>query len=292
MRLPRFLRLSCVLAAAVSPLVLLVPATSAAAGTKPGYVALGDSYTSGPLVLPLAPGAPLLCGQSSLNYPHLAASVLHLKLTDVSCGGATVGDMTTAQYPDQPPQFNALKPSTSVVTLGIGGNDNNTFLTVVASCVALDILDVLNIGAPCEQTFGSKFSQAIASDAPNIAQALQSIHTLAPKAKVFVIGYPDILPQSGGCYPQVPLTTADVPYVNGIELDLNAMLAAQAAANGATFVNTYTPSIGHDACQPESVRWVEPPIPGTDAAPVHPNANGEAADARATEAALEAAGIG
>jgi hypothetical protein len=70
------------------------------------------------------------------------------------------------------------------------------------------------------------------------------------------------------------------------------MLATQAGANHATFVNTFTPSVGHDACQPESVRWIEPVLPGTDAAPVHPNTAGEAADAHDVEAAMKAAGIG
>jgi hypothetical protein len=272
-------------------LIVLAAVPPAAAATTAGYVALGDSYTSGPLILPLAPGAPLECGQSAVNYPHLTATALGLSLTDVSCGGATVSNMTTSQYPGLAPQFDALTPTTSAVTIGIGGNDNNTFLTAVAGCVALDILDVLNIGTPCKDAFGSTFAHSIASDAPNIATALKGIHTLSPRAKVFVVGYPDILPQSGNCYPQVPITTGDVAYLNGVEADLNGMLSAQAAANGATFVNTFTPSIGHDACKSESVRWIEPPIPGTDAAPVHPNATGEAADARAVEAAMKAAGI-
>lgn len=290
MRLSRFVRLSCVVTA-TAPVIMFTTVASAAAGTT-GYVALGDSYTSAPLILPLAPGAPLECGQSAINYPHLTAKALGLSLSDVSCGGATVSNMTTAQYPGLAPQFDALTASTSVVTMGIGGNDNNTFLTAVAGCSALDILDVLDIGSPCRDAFGSTFATAIASDAPNIASAIAGIHKLSPRAKVFVVGYPDILPRSGNCYPQIPITTEDVAYLNGIEVDLNAMLAAQAGANGATFVNTYTPSIGHDACKPESVRWVEPVVPGTDAAPVHPNAAGEAADARDVETAMKAAGIG
>ena len=55
-----------------------------------------------------------------------------------------------------------------------------------------------------------------------------------------------------------------------------AMLASQAAAHGATYVDVYTPSIGRDACRSSSVRWVEPIIPGNAAAPVHPNARGMA----------------
>lgn len=290
MRLSPWIRLSCAVTAVATPLIMFTTATPAGASGN-GYVALGDSYTSGPLIVPPAPGAPAECLQSAVNYPHLTAGVLGLALTDVSCGGATVGDMTSSQYPGVPPQFNALTRATSVVTLGIGGNDNNTFITAVVGCAALDVLDVLDIGTPCKDVYGNSFANSIASDAPNIAAALQRIHSLSPRAKVFVVGYPDILPQSGNCYPQIPITTGDVAYLNGVELDLNRMLKTQAAANGAAFVNSYTPSIGHDACQPEPVRWIEPVLPGGDAAPVHPNAAGEAALARLAEGAMRAAGI-
>jgi hypothetical protein len=42
---------------------------------------------------------------------------------------------------------------------------------------------------------------------------------------VSVVGYPDILPQSGNCWPTVPLTTGDVSYLNGVEKEPNAMEA-------------------------------------------------------------------
>jgi hypothetical protein len=290
MRLSSFSRLTCAITAVAAPVIMFATAAPASASGN-GYVALGDSYTSGPLILPLASGAPAECLQSAINYPHLAAAALGLSLADVSCAGAAVGDMTSSQYPGVPPQFNALTAATSAVTLGIGGNDNNTFITAVLGCAALDVLDVFNIGTPCEDVYGNSFASSIASDAPNIAAALQRIHSLSPQAKVFVVGYPDILPQSGGCYPTIPITNGDMAYLNGVEHDLNNMLAAQAAANSATFVNTYTPSIGHDACKPEPVRWIEPVLPGTDSAPVHPNAPGEAAMARVVEGAMQAAGI-
>ena len=39
------------------------------------------------------------------------------------------------------------------------------------------------------------------------------------------------------------------------------MIAAQAAANGAELLDWYTASIGHDACKPPVIRWVEPVVP-------------------------------
>lgn len=264
-----------------------VPASAAVSSPEGGaYVALGDSYTAGPLIPPPSTTASPLCDQSAANYPHLAAQALGLSLTDVSCGGATVSDMTQSQYPGVPPQFDALSARDKVVTLGIGGNDKNTFITSVAGCGALDATDPENKGAPCEAAFGNRFADNIAADAPNIGAALQRIHALAPHARVYVVGYPDILPQQGNCWPQMPLTTGDVTYLNGVEHDLNTMLTREAGTNGATFVDTYGPSIGHDACQPESVRWVEPMVPSSPAAFVHPNAAGEAAMAKMVEAAI------
>ncbi len=259
-----------------------VPA-SAAAGT---YVALGDSYTSGPLITPASATAPAVCLQSAVNYPHLTARALGLSLTDVSCAGASVSDLAQSQYPGVAPQFGALSASDSVVTLGIGGNDNEDFITAVAGCAAIDVTDPLNIGAPCKAAFGSYFAANIAADGPNIGAAVQRIRALAPNARVYVVGYPDILPQSGNCWTQMPLTSGDVTYLNGVEHDLNTMLGQEAAANGAAFVDTFGPSIGHDLCKPESVRWIEPLVPASSAAFVHPNAAGEAAMAGMVEAAV------
>ena len=53
-------------------------------------------------------------------------------------------------------------------------------------------------------------------------------------------------------------------------------------------MNTYTPTIGHDFCQPESVRDVEGVLPGSLALPFHPNVRGQAAMAAAVLNAVKA----
>ncbi len=262
----------------------------AGAATPQSYVALGDSYTAGAGILPLS-SAPLECLQSTLDYPHLVAGARGWAVNDVSCSGATSGNMTSAQYPGVAPQFNALSTSTTVVTVGIGGNDNNLFLGALVSCGITDIADFLNIGAPCKALFGNSFANDVTADAPTIAGVLSGIHARSPHAQVFMVGYPDILPQSGNCYPTMPLTTEDVAYLNALEQDLNAMLGAQAAAGGATFVNTYTPTVGHDACKSSSVRWVNPIIATNGGISVHPDPAGEAAMAAAVESALASKGL-
>ena len=64
------------------------------------------------------------------------------------------------------------------------------------------------------------------------------------------------------------------------------MLAADTRAANATFVNTYTPTIGRDFCQPERIRDVEGLLPGSLVLPFHPNARGQAAIAAAVLAAV------
>ncbi|MGA8363642.1 MAG: SGNH/GDSL hydrolase family protein [Solirubrobacteraceae bacterium] len=196
---------------------------------------------------------------------------------------------TTAQYPDQPRQFNSLSSSTQVVSVGIGGNDKGLFLNTLITCGAEDL--VFPFGTPCKNTYGHKLAEEIAEDGPVVGAALAQIHVISPAAQVFVVGYPDILPQSGNCWPTVPLTSGDVAYLNGVEQELNAMLSSEAASNGATYVDTYTPSIGRDACKSVSVRYVEPVLPESDAFSVHPNERGMAADASEVEAAMRAHGI-
>src|SRR5213078_2247356 len=166
-----------------------------------------------------------------------------------------------------PPQFDSLSTNTQLVTLGIGGNDIG-FSEIVENCSS-----PTPTGHPCQDHYvvngHDELSDRIDMTAPKVAAVLQGIHQRAPRAQIFVVAYLAILPESGpGCWPQLPITPDDVPYLRGIEKKLNAMLATQAGANGGKFVDAYTASIGHDACQIPGFRWVEPAVPASPACPV------------------------
>jgi hypothetical protein len=271
------------LALAVVAIALFCAAASASAAN---YTALGDSYASGPLI-PNQSLNPLGCLRSDHNYAHLAAAAKGLTLTDVSCSGATTADMTEAQNVEpgpNPPQFNGLSAATNIVSVTIGGNDVG-FSEIIESCITYN-----PFSTPCKNKYDSgghdQLAERIAATGPKVAAVLQGIHAHAPNARVFVVNYPDILPTGSGCWPTVPLAFGDVPYLHATEERLNAMLATEAAANGASIVDWYTPSIGHDSCKSSSVRWVEPVIPNELAYPVHPNKAGMAGAAVALEAAI------
>jgi hypothetical protein len=116
--------------------------------------------------------------------------------------------------------------------------------------------------------------------------ALTAVHAHAPHAKVAILGYPWIMPPSGGCYPIMPVAVGEVPYVRDIQATLNDAVSRAAAATGTTYVDFSAVSAGHDACQPIGVRWIEPVVTGTNPVIVHPNALGEAQMAAQTIATL------
>jgi lysophospholipase L1-like esterase len=257
------------------------------------YVALGDSFTAAPLSPRLSGAGAVACQRSSRDYPYLVAAALSAsaRLGNVSCYGATTRDLSYSQHtggPANPAQLSVLSPADRLVTVQIGGDDIG-FSGIATTCGALSLTDLG--GDPCRRHYtkggADQLAQTITQAASKIAAALTAIRQRAPHARVLVVGYPDILPVRGkGCWPEVTVARGDLPYLRGVETELNAMLAAQAARAGATFVNTYTPSIGHDACQRAGTKWVEGLIPTSAALPMHPNALGEQAMAREIEAAL------
>lgn len=284
------LALSLVAVALVLAVGLPVAATSLARASGDVYVALGDSYAAGP-------GIPYQvetgCLRSDHNYPSLVADSIHPGVfRDATCSGATTLDMTQPQLGvagiPEPPQFDALSADTTLVTVQIGGNDIG-FAGIASTCAGLSLLNPL--GAPCTDHFTEggtdQLAAVIAGVGPRIADVLGAIHQRAPQARVLLVGYPELLPAAGpGCWPLVPLADGDTPYLSGVEVRLNQMLAAEAAAHGATYVDTFTPSIGHDMCQLLGPKWVEGFLPTLPAAPLHPNELGMQAMATEVLAAL------
>jgi hypothetical protein len=286
----------------VAIIVPLVAALGLTACEPPdSYVALGDSYTAGPGITPHDPTIPG-CIRSDANYPNLIAPGLGLQLRDVSCSGAETEDMFASQdvdpNPDNPPQLGVVDRNTQVVTLGVGGNDIG-FSSIAETCVRLAAESNFQ-GSPCKDHFTAggtdQLAARIGAMAPDLARVLDAIESRSPEADVFVRGYPAILPETTAlfelCQPTMPIAEGDVPYLrDGVQKRLNATIQYVAVAKGNVYVDMYTPSIGHDACKAPTVRWVEPLVPGSDAAPVHPNRLGMQGMAEVMRSAMRAAGV-
>ncbi|MEU3569619.1 SGNH/GDSL hydrolase family protein [Kitasatospora sp. NPDC036755] len=279
------------------------PAHAKAAAAEPPptgpYVALGDSYTAGMKIAPQI-GEPGACYRSGANYPALVAKGLSLaagQFKDVSCSGARTGDLTGPQKVadgTNPAQLDALTADTRLVTLGIGGNDAG-FMEVVTECAKANLVDIVKgvitdsadriSNSPCRDHYAKgggtdEVQRKVDAAGERIGQVLQDVRKRSPKAKVYVIGYPGLLPADpASCLPVLgnAVPASDLNFLVEKQQQLNGMLKKRAEAAGAVFVDLAGPSAGHDMCAGEGERWVEPPFPAHGLAPIHPNAKGQEA---------------
>lgn len=224
------------------------------------YVALGDSFTAAPLVptLDLARG----CIRSSNNYPALLArSLPNATITDVSCIGAGTDNMTSEQSTmlgvlKVPPQFDALTADTDLVTVGIGGNDFDVFSTLTSTCLAAADSD--REGSPCREAMEADGGDKLLDRIPQIEQRMISLiadlRSRAPKARVVVVGYPDIIPGDGTTCPALPLAAGDYAYARQVSRKLTTAIASAAHAGKADYIDVWTASAGHDVCSADP--WV------------------------------------
>ncbi|RSM38300.1 SGNH/GDSL hydrolase family protein [Amycolatopsis balhimycina DSM 5908] len=257
------MRITRLLVAVSSAAILLTTAATASATAGfHHYVALGDSYTSGPFI-PAQRLDPLGCGRSTANYPSVVAAALHVgAFTDVSCAGADTTDLARPQQVPlngtNAPQLDALRLDTDLVTVGIGGNDFDLFDRLVTTCPGLRPSDPT--GNPCEEHFATNgvdtVKTVIGTIRPRIDAALGAIRQRSPGARVLVVGYPRIAPENGYCPDVLPFADGDYAWLNQVERDLNQALEDAAANGDAEFVDTYGPSRGHDACARGGSAWI------------------------------------
>jgi len=250
------------------------------------YVALGDSYSAGPLI-PVQRVDPVACLRSVNNYPAFLAGYLAVTTyRDVTCSGARVRDFSHRQTPVIPgpqvrPQLRALSRSTDLVTVGIGGNDFGLFGDLTSVCPFL--AQQHPHGAPCRRHFtnargvNTKYRDARRIRA-HVATALRQVHHAAKHARVVVVGYPRLLPDKGTCA-AAPFATGDYPFARKVGLLLNRSLRRAAAAHRATYVSTYGVSRGHDICAGARA-WINGPDNTAEAAAFHPFEKGERGMAR------------
>ncbi len=279
------------------------------------YVSLGDSWSADVVLAdqdgpPDSTHVPVDCAQSHANYPKLVAAQLGIPVhRDATCGSATTDDFYSPQdLPaggQNPPQLDRITRRTDLVTVGIGGNDagiagagmdclnalpfenplpGGTVPELPDNPVPL-IGDEVPLGGCKEKYTGDgvdRLSQRIRQSESKLVRAFERIHRLAPRARILAIDYLALVPDHG-CYPTVPATDEDMAYIHAKFLELNAMVRRAARKGGAEFVNTFTPTIGHDLCQLPHIRYGETYGPSVNdpavGVPAHPNRAGARAQA-------------
>lgn len=226
-----------------------------AANVKISYAALGDSYAAG-----LGGGDYLEfeCFTSPNGYAALLADDPGQVHTDLrGCAGATTADVLG--------QLEGLDHRTKSVTLTVGAND----LGVAA------LANTCLTGTPEQCLAAVQYAQTVLLPelATDLAATLAAIREAAPKATVFVTGYPLLFEPSAD--PRVAAVNAGIVALNTV-----IQTAVAAAGPGFVYVDVTEAFAGH------GIGSSDPWINGlSDAAPFHPNAAGYAAYADAIRAA-------
>ncbi|MFJ1974018.1 SGNH/GDSL hydrolase family protein [Streptomyces sp. NPDC087903] len=246
-------------------------ATASGQGSVKHYVALGDSYAAG---TGLSPQTDAECKRSSGSYPSwIAQTYKPAVFKDVTCSGATTRSLWNKQGTSAP-QVNALTRDTDLVTVTLGGNDLG-FSDVLTTCVLAGL--ATREGTPCRDELlrsGKNLDADFAKLSTRVPDMLTDIKQRSPKARVVVVGYPNLFPTDGSaCGSSVPLAKGDVAWLNQITNRLNLLLEMAARLNQAEFINTSSVFSGKDMCQPSSKQWINPLLPQTPGS-AHPNSIG------------------
>jgi lysophospholipase L1-like esterase len=254
-RPPRMLAISLpVLGAGLAAAVIGtgLPAHASSAVKTVNYVALGDSYSSGVG----AGGTSGSCGQSPNAYPALwAKATSPASFKFAACSGATTTDVISSQ-------LSSLSPSTTLVSVTIGGNDAG-FSSVMETCV-------LSSASSCGSAVSAGENFVKDTLPARLDTMLADIRSHAPSAKVIVLGYPDFYDLSPSLC--LGLSGADHQSLDAAANDLDSVLQSAAAAHGDTFADVRTGFSGHELC--DGASWLNSitlPIDNS----YHPTATGQ-----------------
>lgn len=266
---------ACVPAAVRPPAVAAIPSGA-------HYVAMGSSFAAGPGISSVEPGSPVRCARSIDNYAHQLARRRGLNLTDASCSGAQSIHLLGA-WDELPPQLDALRADTRLVTVTVGGNDLGYMSGLVtASCLGLPGA----VPGPACRHAVAPDEAAYASVASRLQQIAAEVRRRSPQARLIFVDYATVLPASGRCA-AMPLSDEDADLSRAIDLRLRRLTAAVALENGAGLLRAGEVTRDHHVCAAEP--WMNGYVKADPAHPVavyHPVKAGMTAVADALDRLL------
>lgn len=245
-------------------------------GTKPpvfDYLALGDSFISGEGAYQYRAYTDTRdshCHLSQRSYPYLLAKDLNLyKAESVACSGAIIDDVSSTseeymgQNKDKKPyrdrdNVNQILNDFSVgyiaqyrftrhyqpntITLSAGGNDIG-FGQIISRCLEPDT---------CYNTYEDRLELALLiysqfNHLTNMYTRL--IKEGNPKAKIYVIGYPQIIKPGGRCDSNTPLNANETQFAWDLTSYLNSVIKKAAEYAGVYYVDVEDAFEGHRLCE-------------------------------------------
>jgi lysophospholipase L1-like esterase len=242
----------CALAGAAVAVASPAGAATESAPRAGSYVALGDSYSAG---VGAGPYLDATCLRSNNSYAPLLAQALRTRAFSFqACSGATTADVLANQLA-------ALRHSTTLVTISIGGNDIG-FSAGIGACVQGTDEQCAGAVAAAEQVATTVLPARLDS-------VYAQIRAKAPHAKLLVLGYPHLVELTPDCAAVPSLTLARRTLLNEAGDVLAGVIAKQARKAGATFVDVRQVFAGHAVCSADP--WINGLV--ADGA-FHPNAAG------------------
>jgi lysophospholipase L1-like esterase len=227
-----------VLGTLASLLAGLLGPVGPASAASPSYVALGDSYSSGVGTRSYLDDG-TSCQRSAYAYPSLIAAARGYALNFRACSGAKIPDVTNTQ-------LGALGPTTSYVTISVGGNDAG-FADVLTECALPGWMSNCNRAIDGAQAYISNKLPAA------LGTLYAAIRSRASSARVVVVGYPRIF-MGEDCNAATWFSPAEETRLNATADLLDSKLAAAASAHGFAFADPTSRFIGHAVC--DDVEWL------------------------------------
>ena len=245
-------------AAAISTVIAAVagPIGAASAATGQNYVAMGDSYASG-----VGSGS-YTASSGSCDRSTNAASALWAathapaSYTSVACSGATTASVLSTQV-------SALSPATTLVSLVVGGNDEN-FSSIMIDCNLYGT-------TTCVNEVNAAAADAKTNLPGKLATLYGAIRTAAPSATVVVQDYPQFY-DTGVSWCLGLSGTSRTAIDNGINT-LDGLIQTAAAQAGFVFGDVRPTFTGHEICDGSS--WLHSVDFGNITDSYHPTSAGQ-----------------
>jgi lysophospholipase L1-like esterase len=255
--------------------------TSGVPGTRSysQYVALGSSFAAGPGIEPVLDPRAMRSGR---NYPHFIAEDLGVTLTDVTVSGATTATILEKQQrvltKRFDPQIEAVRPSTDLVTITVGGNDLG-YLNALLGFAASNRVSDRWYGGPVAWLVRKLFSakditdELVADTTDSAVRIVEEVRRRAPDARVVLVDYVPIVDENTMHSDAVPLNDVEVAFARHVSATLSDIYVAAGTRTGAEVVSasSFEPGHGVGSARP----WVYGFRPnGRLGASFHPTADG------------------
>ncbi|MFJ6900705.1 SGNH/GDSL hydrolase family protein [Streptomyces hokutonensis] len=241
-------------------------------------VALGSSFAAGPGIEPVVDKA---AGRSGRNYPHLVASRLGARLTDLTMSGAT-----TATILDTPqrtfrgkqfaPQIVGIPSDADLITITAGGNDlgyaAGMLRTAWAGWLRSRPLTRPLASAVERGAVPSATDDETERTAARLTRVVEAVSARAPQARVVLVDYLTVLGEATCPEPTTPFRTAQITAFRHVGSQLEKAFVTAAKRSGVDLVQSSVLSVGHALGSAEP--WVTGFRSSMSPLPFHPNAEG------------------